>query len=82
MSQTRPRTLDTQDLARVEDKLDNLFDLMVSLRFDLDDLRADLRLRDARTDQMVAALRRAVAVLGRRVRSIHGAGGPEGRGRE
>ena len=74
MSRSHPRTADSLDVAGVEAKLDRLLDMMMHVRFDLDDLRNDLRLRDTTTDHVVAALRRTVGVLGRVVRSVHGDG--------
>ena len=75
MSTSRPRLVDTLDLARVESKIDHLIDEMISVRAELDFLRGDLKLRDATTNRIVAALRRTVGLLGRLVRSIHGDGG-------
>jgi hypothetical protein len=65
---------DSLDVARVEAKLDRLLDRMMHVRFDLDDLRTEMRQRDATTAEIVAALRRTVGVLRRLVRSVHGDG--------
>ena len=77
MSPTRPRMVDTLDLARVEAKLDHLVDMMISIQAELIVLRSNLRLRDTSTDHVAATLRRTMNALRRLMRSVHGDGRSE-----